>query len=114
MPTFQPYVPWLITIGRSAFLGSRAVHMVSASMSKVSRTGKPFGEIGMRHLQSARRRSQGHRARARPRALEVPGQGQHAAIGLPRADDLKADGQTVRREAARQRDRGVAGEIEWP
>src|SRR5947208_445945 len=35
-------------MGRSAFLGSRAVHMVSASMSKLSRTGNPFGESGMR------------------------------------------------------------------
>jgi hypothetical protein len=34
-------------MGRSAFFGSRAVHMVSASMSKLSRTGKPFELSGI-------------------------------------------------------------------
>src|SRR6185503_10314182 len=108
MPTFQPYAPWLIRIGRSAFLGSRAVHMVSASMSKLSRTGKPFGVSGMTDL------LEGHGARDRALALEVRGQGEHATVRVPGADDLQPDGQPVRRPAARQRDRRVAGEVERP
>src|SRR5882724_646286 len=99
MPTFQPYAPWLIKIGRSAFLGSRAVHMVSASMSKLSRTGKPFGESGMTCLRAGELERQ--RSRARAPALEIRGQGEQAAIGVPGPDDVQPDGQAVRRPAAR-------------
>src|SRR5215475_4351220 len=111
-PTFQPYAPWLITMGRSAFFGSRAVHMVSASRSKLSSTGNPLGARGM--AASASSASERHRARTGPRALEVGGQGQHAAIGVPGSDDLKPDGQAVGRPAARQRDGGVTREVEGP
>src|SRR4029077_9499283 len=99
-------------MGRSAFLGSRAVHMVSASMSKLSRTGKPLGESGMTCLRSEELEE--HRARARPLALEVAGQGEHAAVAVPGADDLQPDGQAVGGHAARQRERWVAREVEGP
>src|SRR5215831_12517836 len=108
MPIFQPYAPWLITMGRSAFLGSRAVHMVSASMSNVSRTGKPLGDSGMTCL------LEGHGARARALALQLRGQGQHAAVGVPGTDDLEPDRQTVGGPPARQRDGGMAREVERP
>src|SRR5262245_44039296 len=110
MPTFQPYAPWLITMGRSTFLGSRAVHMVSASMSKLSRTGNPCGVSGMGSSAGLER----HRARAGSLALEDRGEGEHTAIRVPGADDLQSDGQSVRCEATRQRDRRVPGEIEGP
>src|SRR6266699_774111 len=96
-------------MGRSAFLGSRPVHMVSASMSKLSRTGKPLGESGMTCL-----RLEGERARARALALEVAGEGEHAAVSVPGTDDLQPDGQAVGRPAARQRQCRVAGEVEGP
>src|SRR5437879_3833690 len=113
IPTFQPYAPWLITMGRSAFLGSRPVHMVSASMSKLSKTGNPFGESGMACLRREGELER-HRARAGTRALEVAGQGEDPAVAVPGTDDLEADRQAVGRPAARQRDRRVAGEVEGP
>src|SRR5882762_9459237 len=103
MPTFQPYAPWLIKIGRSTFLGSRAVHMVSASMSKLSRTGKPFGESGMTCLRSARVRG-ASAARTGARARD-------ARPGRARGDRRAR----ARRSAAGwERQRRVAGEVERP
>src|SRR6185436_5972701 len=108
MPTFQPYAPWLITMGRSAFFGSRAVHMVSASMSKVSSTGKPCGVRGMTGL------LEGHGPRARAFALQLRGQCEHAAVGVPGSDDLQPDGESVRGPPTGQRDRRMAREVERP
>src|SRR5947207_7981486 len=95
-------------MGRSAFLGPRAVHTVSASISKVSRTGKPFGESGMTCL------LEGHRPPTRALALQLRGQGEHAAVRVPGTDDLQSDGQTVRGPPTRQRDRRMAREVEGP
>ena len=80
-------------MGRSAFFGSRAVHMVSASMSKVNRTGKPLGESGMTDLRDER--LEGHGARARTLALEAGGEGQHTTVAVPGPDDLQSDGEPV-------------------
>src|SRR5262245_58403192 len=114
-PTFQPYAPWLITMGRSAFFGSRAVHMVSASMSNVSRTGNPWAVSGMAILQeSGRTGSARHRARAGTLALEPFGEREDSAVGVPGTDDLQADRHAVRRPPARQRDRRMAGQVERP
>src|SRR5215472_8609808 len=96
MPTFQPYAPWLMMIGRSAFLGSRAVHIVSASMSKLSSTGKPLGESGMAFPPRISVASHRQLARARPLALEMRGERQHPAVGVPWPDDLEPDRQSVR------------------
>src|SRR5215470_14906598 len=101
-------------MGRSAFLGSRAVHIVSASMSKLSSTGNPLGESGMAASETGCERSEEHRARARALALEVSGQGEHTTVAVPGADDLEPDGQAIRRPATRQRDRGMAGQVEGP
>ena len=75
-------------------------------------TGKPLGESGMTDLRDER--LEGHRARARALALEVGGQGQHTTVGVPGPDDLQPDGQPVGATAARQRDAGVAREVERP
>src|SRR5262249_52926937 len=47
-------------------------------------------------------------------ALQIRAECQHPAIGVPAPDDLKTDGETVGREAARQRHRRMAGKIERP
>src|ERR1700754_2089688 len=100
-----------MTMGRSAFFGSRPVHMVSASISNVSRRGKPFGVRGMTDLLEGYRLER-HRPRARALALQLRGQGEHAAVGVPGADDLQPVRQSVRRPTTRQRHRWMAGEVE--
>ena len=46
-PTFGPYAPCDITLIRSMFLGSREIHAVSASRSKVMHTADftPEGQV---------------------------------------------------------------------
>src|SRR4026207_2474532 len=98
-------------MGRSAFFGSRAVHMVSASMSKVNRTGKPLGESGMTDLRDER--LEGHGARARTLALEAGGEGQHTTVGGPGAGELHAAGGGRGPAPAGRRTRARRSAVRW-